>query len=120
MFRVQIRTFEHTLCVCVHVCVCVYQNTSGCGTAQLASAGLKPRCWSMCKNGSQQDAHEKKVKVFLTALFKKGYDCAIQIPRLPAKPLVTHTTYKHTFLCKKHHLTQHREGIYFISNEILH
>lgn len=72
MFRVQIRTFEHTLCVCVHVCVCVYQNTSGCGTAQLASAGLKPRCWSMCKNGSQQDAHEKKVKVFLTALFKKG------------------------------------------------
>lgn len=114
----QIRTFEHTLCV--HVCVCVYQNTSGCGTAQLASAGLKPRCWSMCRNGSQQDAHEKKVKVFLTALFKKGYDCAIQIPRLPAKPLVTHTTYKHTFLCKKHHLTQHRKGIYFISNEILH
>ncbi len=88
------------MCVYVCVCVCVPGHS-------WSHAGSQPKHSSMCKNISQQDAHEKKVKVFLIALFKKGYESAIQIPRVAAKPLVTHTTNTHISVYKKRHLTHH-------------
>lgn len=62
----------------------------------------------------------RKSKFFDCFFLKKGYDSAIQIPRLAAKPLVTHTTYTHYFFyikCATSYTTHTHEKTHFISKE---
>lgn len=98
----------------LHACVCVsvYQDTAGWWRAK-AKTLVNVREWKPARCPWEES------ESFFNALFKKGYDSAIQIPRLAAKPLVTHTTYTHKHFCENTppHTPSIHERIHFISKE---